>query len=157
VHGDAMSLAGWGFARDRLDDPAHARWVGSMFSEAKVDVFACTHTCVPALRSFDLDGAARVVANNGAAGMPNFTGARHGLVTRIGVQPFAGRERLYGTQVRGVAVDALRLEYDHERWVERFLAHWPAGSAAHASYFRRIIDGPRITLREAAPARANAS
>ena len=27
VHGDAASLAGWGFAHDRLDDPAHRRWV----------------------------------------------------------------------------------------------------------------------------------
>jgi hypothetical protein len=127
-----------------------------MFADAKVDVFACTHTCVPALRSFDFGRGMGVVANNGAAGMPNFTGARHGLITRIGVRPFAGRERIYGTQVQGAAIEALRLEYDHQRWVERFLAHWPAGSPAHASYFRRIAEGPRFTEREAAPVLARA-
>ena len=46
VHGDATSLAGWGFARDRLDDPAHARWIESAFHMARVDVFASTHTCL---------------------------------------------------------------------------------------------------------------
>lgn len=156
VHGDAVSLAGWGFAQDRLDDPAHARWVASMFREARVDVFASTHTCAAALRCFD-DGDARgVVVNNGAAGMPNFAGTRHGLITRIGVRPFGGPERLYGFENRGASIEALRLAYDHDRWAERFLASWPAGSAAHASYFRRIVNGPRITQDQAEPRRANA-
>jgi hypothetical protein len=154
VHGDAVALAGWGFARDRLDDPAHRRWVASMFREARVDVFASSHTCAPALRRFD--EASGVVANNGAAGMPNFAHARHGLITRIGVRRCGAPERLYGTSIGGAFVDALRLTYDHERWVERFLASWPAGSAAHASYFRRIVEGPRTTRGEAEPLRANA-
>jgi hypothetical protein len=163
VHGDAVSLAGWGFARDRLDDPAHQRWVASMFREARVDVFASTHTCAPALRCFEhndasgVDGdSSGVVVNNGAAGMPNFAGTRHGLITRIGARPFGGPERLYGIESRGASIEALRLPYDHDRWVERFLASWQAGSPAHASYFRRIVEGPRITQGEAEPRRANA-
>lgn len=40
------------------------------FAEASVDVFASTHTCLPALCRFD--GDEKVVINNGAAGMPNF-------------------------------------------------------------------------------------
>jgi len=151
VHGDAASLAGWGFAHDRLADPAHARWIESAFRDAKVDIFASSHTCLPALHTLAVDGAPRAIANNGAAGMPNFAGTRHGIVTRIGVAPFEGPGRLHGTAVAGVHVEALRVDYDHERWLARFLAAWPAGSAAHASYHRRITEGPRFeALRDAA-------
>jgi hypothetical protein len=152
VHGDASSLAGWGFAQDRLDDPAHRRWIESAFAASGMDIFASTHTCLPAFRSFAFAGASGIVANNGAAGMPNFSGRRTGLVTRIGCAPYAGAEKLYGIEARGgVHVEALELAYDHARWVERFLASWPAGSPAHASYYRRIADGPRFTLPHAAP------
>ena len=147
VHGDAASLAGWGFAHDRLDDPAHRRWVESAFRDARVDVFASTHTCLPAFRRFD----GGVVANNGAAGMPNFAGSRCGLLTRISTRAFEGDARLYGLEVAGVIVDALRIAYDHGRWVERFTASWPEGSPAHASYFRRITAGTRFTLDDALP------
>src|SRR5205085_7626699 len=94
VHGDATSLAGWGFDHARLDNPGHARWLESMFGEARVDVFASSHTCLPALRRFDFGSGARAVANNGAAGMPNFGGTRYGVVTRVGRKPFAGPETL---------------------------------------------------------------
>jgi len=143
VHGDAASLAGWGFAHDRLDDPRHLRWIESAFRDARVDVFASSHTCLPALRTFEVEGTARAVANNGAAGMPNFLGTREGLLTRISAVPFEGRERAYGTRVAGVEVEAIRIAYDHERWIARFAASWPEGSAAHASYHARIVAGPR--------------
>ncbi len=149
VHGDAASLAGWGFAQDRLDDPAHRLWIESVFRAGEVDVFASTHTCLPAFREYDFEGRRGVVANNGAAGMPNFSGRRGGLITRIGAAPFAGPERLYGLQTRGVHVEALEVAYDHARWNERFLASWPAGSPAHASYHRRIVEGPRFALAQA--------
>jgi hypothetical protein len=145
VHGDAASLAGWGFAHDRLADPGHARWVENAFRDARVDVFASSHTCLPALHTLQVDGTARAIANNGAAGMPNFAGTRHGIVTRVGSAPFAGPEPLYRTTVAGVHVEAVRLDYDHERWLARFLAAWPAGSPAHASYHRRMVEGPRFT------------
>ncbi len=151
VHGDACSLAGWGFAQDRLDDPAHARWIEAMFRDARVDVFASTHTCLPALRRFDFTAGAGVIANSGAAGMPNFSGGRAGLVTRIGRRPFAGRERLYGIETCGVHIESLELAYDHERWVAAFLDSWPRGSPAHDSYFGRITEGPRFTLAQAIP------
>jgi hypothetical protein len=54
-------------------------------------------------------------------------------------------------RARGVHVEALRIDYDHDRWVERFLAAWPEGSPAHASYFHRIARGPRFTLAQARP------
>lgn len=144
VHGDAASLAGWGFAHDRLDLPSHARWIENAFREARVDVFASTHTCLPALRRFDWGDASGVVANNGAAGMPNYAGSRHGLVTRISIAPHGGAEALFGERIAGVHVQALRVDYDHARWIERFLASWPEGTPAHASYFRRIVEGPRF-------------
>ena len=145
VHGDAASLAGWGFAHDQLDRPAHRRWIDSSFRAAKVRAFASTHTCLPALRRFEVDGRDCIVANNGAAGMPNFAGTRHGLVTRIAKTPFTGPQKLQGLAVEGIHVEVLRLDYDHARWIERFLAQWPAGSPAHASYHRRIVEGPRFT------------
>jgi hypothetical protein len=151
VHGDAASLAGWGFAHDRLDQPRHRPWIENAFRDARVEAFACSHTCLPAMRAFEVDGRMRVVANNGAAGMPNFTGTRHGLLTRISTRPLAGRGRAYGLRVGNVAIDAIRIDYDHDRWRERFLAAWPEGSPAHASYHRRILDGPRHAPEAAAP------
>src|SRR5689334_16648994 len=151
VHGDAASLAGWGFAHDRLDDPSHRGWIEAMFREASVDVFASTHTCLPALRAFELDSRRTgIVANNGAAGMPNYAGTRFGLVTRIGSAPFAGEGRETGVAAAGVYVDAIRVEYDHERWHARFTASWPEGSPAHASYHRRMLEGPRFARRAGA-------
>ncbi|HSN20631.1 MAG TPA: hypothetical protein VLS49_08135, partial [Usitatibacter sp.] len=151
VHGDAASLAGWGFAHDRLDEERHRRWIEAAFRDARVDVFAASHTCLAALRAFEVDGRRAAVANNGAAGMPNFAGTRHGLLTRISVRPFEGRERAYGLRIAGVEVDAIRIEYDHDRWLARFAASWPEGSPADASYRRRIAEGPRHTLAAAAP------
>lgn len=151
VHGDAASLAGWGFAHDRLDDLAHRRWIEAAFRDARVDVFASTHTCLPALRRFAVDGDDRAVANNGAAGMPNFAGTRHGLLTRISTRPYEGSARAYGTRIAGVEVDAIRIEYDHARWLARFAASWREGSAAHDSYHRRLVEGPRHALAAAVP------
>jgi hypothetical protein len=147
VHGDAASLAGWGFARDRLDEAAHVRWIESMFAEARVDLFASTHTCDAAMRRYE----GGIVANNGAAGMPNFEGSIEGLVTRISTRPFQGAERLYGTRERGAHVDAVALRYDAARWLERFLASWPEGSTAHASYHTRITRGARGAVEDARP------
>ena len=138
VHGDATSLAGWGFAHDRLDAPSHRRWLENVFADSKADVFASTHTCLPAFRDFGFG----IVANNGAAGMPNFAGTRHGLITRIGVRPHGGGEPSLALSAHGVHVEALRVEYDHARWLARFLASWPEGSPAHQSYHRRIVEGP---------------
>jgi len=144
VHGDASSLAGWGFAHDQLERPSHRRWVESMFRDARVRVFASTHTCLPALRAFEVEGVACAVVNNGAAGMPNFEGTRHGLVTRISSRPLASPAVVHGMALAGLHVEVVRLDYDHAAWLARFLAQWPAGSPAHASYHSRIANGPRF-------------
>ena len=151
VHGDASSLAGWGFSRDRLDDPRHRGWIEGAFRDARVDAFACSHTCLAAMRAFAIDGRIHAVANNGAAGMPNFAGTRHGLLTRISTRPFGGMERAYGMRIGAVRIDALRVEYEPERWMERFLASWPEGSPAHASYYSRLVEGPRHAPAAASP------
>jgi hypothetical protein len=153
VHGDASSLAGWGFAHDHLDNPSHARWIASAFRDAKVDLFASSHTCLPALRRFDFGAGERLVANNGAAGMPNFAATRYGLLTRISLTPAAAGTSVVGTRLGALHVDEVAIHYDAALWQERFLASWPPGTPAHASYFGRITQGPRFTA-DLAQARA---
>ena len=149
VHGDPESLAGWGFAHDALADARNQSKFGDWFRRANVRVFACSHTCLPALREFDLPGGMAAVINNGAAGMPNFSGAPFGVITRIGVTPAPAGRSLYGSRIAGVFVDALKIEYDHVVWLKTFLADWPEGSPAHSSYFRRIVSGPAYTIDQA--------
>jgi hypothetical protein len=143
VHGDAWSLAGWEFAQERLrNDPVPA---ARAFEQAGVRVFASSHTCLPVfqpvdLRAVDPTSARCLIANNGAAGMPNFRGTRYGLLTRIAVDPCA--DALYGEWLGAVHVEAIAVRYDHERWVRHFDELWPAGSPAALSYRRRITEGP---------------
>ena len=148
VHGDAESLAGWRFDAARLDDPADDAWRAAVFDKAGVDVFASSHTCLPAMRSYDCRGK-WLIANNGAAGMPNFAGERCGLLTRISTHP--ARDALYGTRVAGTFVDTIAVRYDAAAWQARFLASWPEGSPAHQSYFRRIAHGPGFARARALP------
>lgn len=141
VHGDAESLAGWRFAQQSLDAPDNLPWLDAVHVAAGVDLFASSHTCLPALREFALSRGTLVVINNGAAGMPNFTGTHFGLLTRISTHP-APIAPVYGIHRDGVHVDALPIRYDHARWIEAFLSDWPPGSPAHDSYYRRITEGP---------------
>ena len=140
VHGDAESLAGWGFDRAALDDPLRADWLACCFRDADVEIFASSHTCLPACRSFEIDGRRRAVINNGAAGMPNYRGDRCGIISRIARLP-SPHPPLRGLRVGQLFVDALGVAYDHETWIEQFLAQWPPGSSAHTSYFARLLDG----------------
>jgi hypothetical protein len=149
VHGDADALAGWRFDAERLDDAAERDWQAAAFVAAGVDMFASSHTCLPAMRRFEHRGP-RLVANNGAAGMPNFGGERLGLLTRIGLCA-SPHESLHGEQLHGVHVDALAIRYDHTAWLTNFLANWPQGSPAWLSYFRRIVDGPDYARSDAFP------
>jgi hypothetical protein len=148
VHGDASSLAGWSFAHDRLADTAASHELEAVHRAARVDVFASTHTCLAALRDAALPSGRLTVINNGAAGMPNFRGRREGVISRIAVTPSPHRS-LYGLRRDGVHIDAVPVPYDERVFRDRFLAHWPAGSAAHASYFVRIEAGPDHTLATA--------
>lgn len=146
VHGDAEALAGWRFDVAALDDPGEQDWRSGAFAAADVDVFASSHTCLPATRRFDFGGP-KLVANNGAAGMPNAAGTRFGILTRIGLRPSV-QPALYGCKVGGVWIDSLAVSYDAARWEREFLKNWPQGSAAWQSYFNRIANGPEYHLQQ---------
>ena len=149
VHGDTESLAGWNFSHETLHTHNAADRLQSLFTQAGVDVFASSHTCLPALREIETGSGRAAVINNGAAGMPNFSDTQFGIATRIALTPAPESLRLYGTQIRGVHVDAVRVDYDHARFLRQFLAAWPAGSDAHRSYFDRIVDGPAFSITQA--------
>jgi hypothetical protein len=144
VHGDAGSLAGWGFSQEALSTPEGMAGARRSFEEAGVRIFASSHTCLPVLQAF---AGERALVNNGAAGMPNFRGTQFGLATRISIAP--SRNALYSFQVRDVHAEAIRLDYDAQAWDKCFLAQWPAGSDAHRSYYERIARGPRYTVEQA--------
>jgi hypothetical protein len=151
VHGDAESLAGWGFAADHLaaaDAPARER-IATYFRDADVNAFACTHTCLPYASAYTVDGVRRLIINNGAAGMANFTATTYGLITRISIERDVPPESLYGVTVDGVRFDAMPVDFDHAAWRGRFTANWPPGSPAYLSYYDRIVAGPRFNLRDA--------
>jgi hypothetical protein len=153
VHGDATGLAGWSFAHDALDDPDARPALNAIHRAAHVDVFVSTHTCLAALRDFALRAGRLSIINNGAAGMPNFSGLRSGLISRIATTPSPHR-RCYGIMQDGVSIDALPLDYDHDGFLDRFISRWPRGSAAHASYFERLMSGPGHRMAQARPAAA---
>ena len=148
VHGDAAALAGWRFAQDELDNPKRQARLADVHDAANVDVFACTHTCLAALRDFSFDRGRLTVINNGTAGMPNFAGSRYGIVTRIATTP-SPHQPLYGLQRDGIHIDAVAVEYDQKAFLDRFLKRWPQGSPANASYYRRIVDGPDYSIAQA--------
>ncbi len=152
VHGDAESLSGWRFAVSALADPGQVAWRRQAFALAEVDLFASSHTCLPALHRMALtDGRSGVVANNGAAGMPNFgagtgvgLGGRWdgcGLVTRIATTP-SPHPVLHALRLSGAHVALLPLHFDRDRWLADFMDQWPEGSAARLSYLDRIRFGP---------------
>lgn len=152
VHGDAWSLAGWRFAGEALHSVDSQSLIQRAFEQAAVDVFACTHTCLPALKLFDTPAGDRVIVNNGAAGMPNFRGKRSGLITRIAAQAVPSDladHRVYGVDAAGVFIDALEVRFDTSAWDAEFRRLWPQGSAAATSYWRRIVDGPEYSVDDA--------
>ena len=152
VHGDAWALAGWRFANDALHDERQTASLSAVFEQSALDGFASTHTCLPALRTFETPLGERFVVNNGAAGMPNFQHTRFGLITRLANVPVPrqlSRERLYGADVASVYVDALAVRFDAAAWDREFQRVWPSGSPASVSYGRRIVCGPDFTIDQA--------
>jgi hypothetical protein len=147
VHGDATSLAGWDFTRETLAAVPPAM-LADLTARSCIDVFASTHTCLALLSDTALPNGRLTVINNGAAGMPNFKRTRYGLVSRIATTPSPHRP-VYGLERDGVHIDALPVGYDHGQFLDRFLARWPAGTPAHLSYARRILEGPAYTIAQA--------
>ncbi len=145
VHGDAESLAGWQFSQEALRErPERAR---AVLAGAGIDVFACTHTCLPVMQEFSTPRGAALIVNNGAAGMPNFRDTRFGLATRIASAP--STQALYGTRLGKWVVEAVPVRYDYEAWIARFDRLWPAGSPASLSYRKRIASGPDYKMEQA--------
>ena len=114
------------------------------YRTAGVRIFATSHTCLPVLQSFE---GAGVIVNNGAAGMPNFARTEYGLATRIAATPHP--QALYRMRLGPLHVEAIPIDYDATAWRKAFVAQWPEGSDAHASYWRRINDGPRYLANQA--------
>jgi hypothetical protein len=144
VHGDADSLAGWGFSQEALATSAGYAAAAASFARARVDIFASSHTCLPVLQRFE-NGA--LLVNNGAAGMPNFRGTMWGLASRISLRP--STTALYSASCGSVFVEAIALRYDNRAWQERFIAQWKPRSDAHSSYWDRITSGPRYEMAQA--------
>ncbi len=161
LHGDAHSLSGWAWAAEALAPAADAACASSAipqtdpagiaadFRAAAVLAFATTHTCLPFLQGFPVDGGTRLIVNNGSAGMANFRGTEHGLITRISARPETPADSLYGASAGGVRFDALPVRYPPEAWRSRFLAAWPPLSDAYRSYYGRIVNGPAWTVEDA--------
>ena len=151
VHGDATSLAGWGFDAGALDASTSRSLLAELRRTSRVDVFASTHTCLPALRKFfSLPAGGLTVINNGSAGMPNFSGTRFGLLSRIATTA-SPHPVLYAARCADVRVEAIAIPYDTRSFLTRFLGRWADGSPAHRSYYRRVVDGPDYTLAQARP------
>jgi len=177
VHGDPDSLAGWGLAvevqepldhalRNRLGctSPATSHsHIHEWSRAAGVQAFLCTHTCLPFFQDIppgsaptDVDAAGAhqsngvFIGNNGAAGLPNFSGHAFGLATRVSADMSRPHDSVYGMVLRGLRYDAIPIHYDSDAWLSSFVSMWPEGSAAHLSYHDRIVNGPAFTLKDAA-------
>ena len=170
VHGDAEMLSGWAFAAERLSpigkccsgdeavpELTPRSTIDRFFLESGVHAFACTHTCLAHARDFDVEGAQKLIVNNGAAGLPNFANTHFGLITRISVDQATPAESLYGITIAGVRFDALPVAYDQSAWIDRFLSNWPPGSPGHEAYFNRVVNGPDFNLHDAIGGRVQAA
>lgn len=156
VHGDATSLAGWNFSREQLDDPSRRAINEQIFRQSEVTLFASSHTCSPVLRRFKMNGKECGVINNGAAGMPNFSGTRHGVISRIATTPAPPFlpvliERIFQVDGENLYVAAVALDYDDAAWQQQFCADWPVSSPASLSYLERIQNGPAYRIDQAYP------
>ena len=162
VHGDAELLSGWGFAAERLSpggkcvsgDQVTAALtpldtIERYFRESGVRAFASSHTCLAHARDYSVDGDARLIINNGAAGLPNFLGQSFGLITRISANTTIPPESLYGITLGTLRFDALPVRFDQAAWLRRFHANWAPDSPAYVAYHDRIVSGPHFTPQDA--------
>ena len=134
-HGDERSLAGWQCSREALRSVDRQKELADWMAKRKIDVFATSHTCSPAALSW---GSGAVI-NNGAAGIPNFSAERKGLVTRIASSPHP--QALYRAQILGLYVEAISLDYEHVAFLQDFDRQWPSQSPAALSYRDRLLNG----------------
>jgi hypothetical protein len=164
IHGDPASLAGWRLALEAMEpgDPRVRHEVGwrgqattsaellDWFGRAGVGVLASTHTGLPYAQAVADGPRRRLVINNGAAGLPNFAGTSHGVLTRLSSDLEPPPDSLYGITIGKLRCDALPVHFDLQEWMARFLAQWPPGSPGHRAYFPRITRGTHLRLDQAA-------
>lgn len=143
THGDEQSLGGWHCSVEALSRPDRQNKLFSWMEKMRLDVMATTHTCTPAV----IARQNRAVINNGAAGMPNFSGKLYGLATRITDAP--SENALYRTLWRNLYVEAIPIPCQHKAFLEWFEKIWPNGSPAEQSYKERITRGPVFSAKEA--------
>ncbi|WP_339489862.1 hypothetical protein [Pseudomonas sp. EL_65y_Pfl2_R95] len=132
-HGDEQSLAGWQCSREALSEPARQQVLDQWLLHNHCEVLATSHSCTAV--ALNLQHGA--VINNGAAGMPNFSGGRYGVITRIATTPHAAA--LYRAERNGLYIEALALNYDHAQFLNDFDRQWPPASPAALSYRSRIL------------------
>jgi hypothetical protein len=164
VHGDPESLAGWRLALEAMEpvDPilrreilgtaelTTASVVANWFRRADVRVFCSSHTGLPYAQDFLVGRRRNLVINNGAAGLANFRGSACGVITRLSGHDEAPRDSLYGMRVGPLRCDALPVDFDLDRWTDRFVAQWPPDSPGYDAYFARITRGTNLRLEQAA-------
>lgn len=148
VHGDATSLAGWRYGQENMATPADRAALAGDFDANALRVIASSHTCLPVAAVIDAQAGRCALINNGAAGMPNFAGAAHGVFTRIARTP--APDALYRATLEGIAIEALPLHYDAQAFLRAFDRQWPSGSPAALSYRERIVHGPAYAIAQAA-------
>ncbi|MFW5969103.1 MAG: metallophosphoesterase family protein [Halofilum sp. (in: g-proteobacteria)] len=152
VHGDPDALAGWGLSVERVAGPApvtNGATVRGWAETARVDAFACTHTCLP----WAAKPGGIPVINNGSAGMPNFRGRiDEVLVSRIAPVERPAPDALYCITAGGLRYEAIPITIDGAAWRRRFTDNWPPGSPAHVSYYPRMTRGPAHSHADARPA-----
>jgi len=147
VHGDADSLAGWRYGQENLATTGARNALAADFDANTLRVIASSHTCLPVATAIAAQGGRCALINNGAAGMPNFTGTQYGLITRIACTP--APDALYRTVLEGVSIEALPLHYDAAAALQAFDRQWPAGSPAAVSYRARMVRGPAYAPAQA--------
>ena len=164
LHGDPGHLAGWRLALEAMKPGDHdvRAWthfrgattrqaeVTGWLRRGRVHVLASTHTGLPYLQTFAVDGAHAAVANNGTAALPCFAGTRYGLLTRLSTDPAPPPDALYGTQLDGARCDAVPVRYDVAHREAEFLASWPPGTAGHRAYARRLAEATPLRPWQAA-------
>lgn len=131
----------------RLDRrPTSTDDIADWCTRADVEIICSAHTGLPYAQDLQHHGNRYLIANNGCAGLPNFTARRHGVITRLSTSPDAPADSLYGTSLAGLRFDALPVRYDTGRWITEFLGTWPPGTPGHHGYRNRITDGTWLRL-----------
>ena len=166
LHGDAHSLSGWNFSYENLlasSADAASHWPSSpalssscsspssvmkWLNEAKCDIFACTHTCLPVM--VDYDNHSKAIVNNGSAGIPNFKEETFGVITRISEDvKTVPQSSLYSTTLSDcIRIDAIAVCYDHKDFCSKFLVDWPEGSPGYVNYYERLVHGTTMCIQD---------